>query len=261
MISVIVCSQKDPQWLVHRNHIARSIGSHYEYIAIDNRKNEKGICAAYNEGVSRARGDICVFVHEDVFFVTQSWGKVLLDTFANNEECGMVGVAGTQFLFAHNPFWAAAGRPFIHGKVIHENKKSDKRILTVFSRDEIDTQVVALDGLFFAVRRSLFDTISFDEKTFDQFHFYDLDIGMQVQNTHTLLCTKDILVKHLSGGSFNEKWRAYAVLFLRKYKKQLPFSCSNKVPDPSRRIDFESFDLDTMVKPEMVDFIKKLDLE
>ena len=76
---------------------------------------------------------------------------------------------------------AAPGSPFIHGKVVHEERDMGKLILTVFSEENKDIEAVAVDGLFFAMRKSLFDTIRFDKDTFDRFHFYDLDICMQVR--------------------------------------------------------------------------------
>ncbi len=69
MISVIVCSPTDMRGAKHREHVVGSIGSSHEYILIDNKDKRLGLCAAYNEGVSRASGDIFVFVHDDVFFV------------------------------------------------------------------------------------------------------------------------------------------------------------------------------------------------
>jgi hypothetical protein len=117
----------------------------------------------------------------------------------------------------------------------------------VFSEDETDAEAVAVDGLFFAIRKELFPTIQFDERTFDRFHFYDLDICMQVRKTHKIIVTSKILVKHFSGGSFRETWREYADRFIKKYSSMLPVSCSGTVPDPAHRIPFDSYPLDTLL--------------
>jgi len=242
VISVITCSRKDPSWDLHQRNIDRTTGSLHEYIRIDNRDGRFGLCAAYNEGVKLSGGEILVFVHEDVFFMEGNWGEVLEKKFAD-PSVGLVGVAGTQYLFSDTPGWVAAGRPYIKGHVVHELQNGDVYNLTVFDWGKNDSDVVAVDGLFFAVRKSLFDKIRFDDKTFDSFHFYDLDICMQIRRTHRLIVTWDILVKHQSGGSFDKNWEKYAAEFLKKYRNELPASCTDKIPDLSKRISFENFNL------------------
>ena len=242
MISIIVCSRLDSSIDIHKRNVAATVSSPHEYIRIDNTDNRFGICAAYNEGVSKSKGDILVFVHEDVFFMEPGWGNTLESKFLD-QSIGLIGVAGTQYLFGNPPGWVVAGRPYIKGRVVHELDNGNIYDLTVFSWDKQDSDVVAVDGLFFAIRKSLFNRIRFDDRTFDGFHFYDLHICMQVRKTHRLIVTWDILIKHLSGGAFDEIWKQYAVRFLQKYRSELPASCTEAIPDLSKRIGFENFDL------------------
>ncbi len=242
MISVIVCSRLSPENDLHFRNISKTIGDEFEYIRIDNTDNQYNICSAYNEGVKRSRGDVLVFIHEDVFFMESNWGKILNSKFTD-QSIGLIGVAGSQYLFNNIAGWVAPGRPFIKGQVIHELNNGKTYNLTVFSWDKDDADVVAVDGLFFSIRRNLFDNIRFDDVTFNGFHFYDLDICMQIRKTHRLIVTKDILLKHQSGGSFNEIWKEYAQRFLQKYSTELPASCVQSIPDISHRISFENFDL------------------
>jgi len=243
MISVIVCCRQPESWDFHTRNVAKTIGCEYEYIRVDNTQNQYGICAAYNEGVKRAKGDICVFVHEDCFFMEVGWGNVLNAKFTEDTNLGLVGVAGTQYLFPDSPAWISAGMPFIRGRVIHEINNGKMFVLTVFSWDKRDAEVVAVDGLFFAIPTNLFDTIRFDENTFPGFHFYDLDICMQVRKTHKLMVTWDILLKHFSGGNMNQVWLEFGNKFLDKYKNQLPAFCTNDTPDPAKYKGCQSFDL------------------
>jgi GT2 family glycosyltransferase len=229
-ISVIVCSREPPQWDVHEQNVARTVGLSHEYLRIHNQSGQYGICGAYNEGVKRATGSILVFVHEDVFFMEPGWGRVLLDKFESDPSLGLVGVAGTQYLTADHPAWLAAGEPFLRGRVIHEINNGESFYLTVFSWDKTDAEVVAVDGLFFAVRASIFSEILFDSTTFDQFHFYDLDICMQIRRTHKLLVTWDILVKHLSQGTCDAAWQEAGRRFLEKYRQDLPAGCVPSAP-------------------------------
>jgi GT2 family glycosyltransferase len=242
MISIITCSREPPSTYLHERNVRKTATGPIEYIRMDNRERRYGLCAAYNLGVQKARGDILVFVHEDAFFMESGWDAVLAKKFTDTT-LGLVGIAGTQFLFPDPPGWVVAGRPFIRGKVVHETHGGDRFHLTVFSWDESDVEVVAVDGLFFAIRRRLFDDIRFDEATFDGFHFYDLDICMQVRRTHRCIVTSEILITHRSGGAFDETWRKYAQRFTTKYKAELPVSCVAEVPDLSKRFPFENFDL------------------
>ena len=106
------------------------------------------------------------------------------------------------------------------GRVIHELNRGETVYLSVFSWDKEDAEVVAVDGLFFAVRRSLFHRIRFDDATFDGFHFYDLDLCMQIRKTHRLIVTWDLLVKHLSAGRCDDSWKEAGARFLKKYAGQ-----------------------------------------
>jgi glycosyltransferase involved in cell wall biosynthesis len=231
MISVIVCSRKPSPWDYHQRNVAKTIGCDFEYIRIDNSQNRFGICAAYNDGIQKAKGNINVFVHEDVFFMEPGWGTILEKKFSENEKIGLIGVAGTQYLFADNPAWIRAGQPFIRGRVIHELNRGESFILSVFSWDKNDAQVVAVDGLFFAIRANLFPSLRFDDNTFDHFHFYDLDICMQVRKTHLCIVTWDILLKHLSWGNADAHWAEAGKRFLLKYKNELPASSTDRIPD------------------------------
>ncbi|MFC2171601.1 glycosyltransferase [Acidobacteriota bacterium] len=230
MISVIVCSRLGPESDLHEKNVVRTIGCDFEYVRLDNQNGDEGLCAAYNKGIRQAQGDILVFVHEDVFFMTLGWGKILKQKFAGDSRLGLVGVAGTQHLFKAREMWTAAGIPHLRGRVVHELDEGRQFFLTVFSEHKNDDEVVAVDGLFFAIPAHLFDRIQFDENTFDRFHFYDLDICMQIRRTHRIIVTCDILVKHRSTKHNSYSWREAAGKFIDKYRHLLPVSCSDSPP-------------------------------
>jgi GT2 family glycosyltransferase len=93
----------------------------------------------------------------------------------------------------------------------------------------------ALDGLFFAARRSVFERLEFDAVNFDGFHFYDLDFtyraflaGLRVR----IQC--DILIIHASSGSFDEVYLRYAERFAAKFP-------DNVRAAPSSPLAFKTF--------------------
>jgi glycosyltransferase involved in cell wall biosynthesis len=219
--------------------VAKTIATAYEYLRLDNRQAQVGICAAYNRGIELAQGQVLVFVHEDVFFMQPGWGPILEAKFAADPGTGLVGVAGSQYLFKEYGSWGTAGRPFVCGRVIHEEQ--GRQVLTVYSQNRADVDVVAVDGLFFAVRGELLRYLRFDEIIFDGFHFYDIDFCMQVRRSHRVIVTSEILVKHLSAGKWDQAWQNYAERFRWKYDDELPASCTALVPDLQNRVGFESF--------------------
>jgi GT2 family glycosyltransferase len=238
MISLIVCSRMAAESDLHQRNVARTIGAAHEYVRVDNAAGQMGICRAYNIGLEQAKGDIFVFMHEDAYFTHPNWGPALEQKFAADRALGLVGVAGTQYLLRDQPGWAAPGLPFLRGRVVHDD--GSHQHLTIYSRDTSDAEVVAADGLFLAIRAELFRYIRFDEVIFDGFHFYDIDMCMQVRQTHKAIVTCDILLKHMSGGSFDAQWQAYAERFSWKYFDRLPATCCAGVPDLSKRVGFES---------------------
>jgi glycosyltransferase involved in cell wall biosynthesis len=242
MISVIVCSRQPPSWDTHQRNVCKTIGAQHEYVRVDNSQNSYGTSAAYNQGIQKAQGDIFVFVHEDVFFMECGWGAVVESKF-RDESLGLLGVAGSQYLPSSPPKWFAPGMPFTRGRVVHELDNGTKYFMTMYSRDKGDAEVVVADGLFLAIKADLFENLRFDGKTFDGFHFYDLDICMQVRKTHRLVVTWDIMVKHLSGGQYDESWERYAKRFTNKYPTDLPATCTEQVPDFSSPVPFGSYDL------------------
>lgn len=258
MISIVVCSQSPQTVALHRHHVEDTAGCTIEYIPVLNPEGRFGLAEAYNRGVACASGEIVVFVHDDVFFLSHGWGLSLEKRFGGDTALGLVGAAGTSYLSRANPLWCSAGRPFIHGRVIHHDRKTDRCLLTVFCSHEQDCEVTAVDGLFFAIRRSLFDTIQFDSDTFDRFHFYDLDISMQVGRVGKLIVASDIMVKHFSAGSFGDAWVRYAAVFTRKWAHDLPKGCAAQAPLLDSKEDFETFDCDAIMKPNTVATIRAL---
>jgi hypothetical protein len=237
MISVIVCTaQEEEAAAVHERNVVKTIGAPVEYLRIDNRGSASGICSAYNRGARAARGNLLVFVHDDAFFMQPGWGAVLNGKFSNDRTLGMLGVAGTQYLCRDRMSWTAAGMPYMKGRVVHDIASSGEFFMSAFSTEPGDSEVVAVDGLFLAIRRDLFGRIRFDEENFDGYHFYDLDICMQVRRTHSIAVTWDILIKHCSEGNPDDAWRRYGRKFLEKYRDELPASCgSGGEPDFTRK--------------------------
>lgn len=224
MVSIVICGRGGTISKQMQQNIASTVGCDYELVIIDNSTNKYSICQAYNIGVSRAKGDILCFVHDDVLFRTDNWGAII-ENLLNDNSIGIVGFAGTHFLPQCPMYWWDS--PYISQSNIDKGCPQSK--LEYFHGLLAD--VVTVDGLCFFVQRSLFKTIRFDEELYSGFHAYDMDICMQVQKMGKRVCvTSAILIEHFwSSELFNnkayiEKLEANMKLFYKKWNSFMPMT-------------------------------------
>ncbi len=226
MISLIVCSRRNhvPQAL--RDNVAQTIGdTPFEWIVIDNSKNLYNIFQAYNEGIRLAKGDILCFMHDDVLFHSKDWGKMVGDCFESYPKLGCLGVAGSHLMLdLPSSYW--------HSETFclhcYCKDETGTPVLIEDARYKNDnglTQVASVDGLWMCLRRSLFDTIRFDDQTFKGFHCYDSDICMQViQAGFDIGVTFEVAVEHSKSGPLDATYFENIHLWYDKWKGFLPLS-------------------------------------
>jgi hypothetical protein len=226
MISIIICARKNDISDTLKENIRQSIGVHYEIIVIDNSQNEHTIFSAYNKGVALSHYPILLFMHDDIHYHTGSWGLKVLKHF-EDPKIGAIGVAGTPYM-PHTPGgWWSTGAGYLY-LLQSASADASPKLENYFPENEITRNVVALDGVWFCIRKEIFNQIRFDESTFKGFHLYDIDISLQVYEAgYQLLCVKDILIHHFSTGALNEQWVQTMLLFNKKWKSKLPVSCSH----------------------------------
>lgn len=222
LISCVVCSRQQDISVELNESIALTIGCEYELIVIDNSKNDYTIFSAYNEGIRRAKGNILCFMHDDIIYHTHNWGINVIEHFQNNM-IGLLGIMGGHFLPNFPASWISSY--MLSGQNIQgyfdEDKYKTKYYEFCNRKVHNSTEVVAVDGMWFCVPKNVFNTILFDDKLFNGFHCYDLDICMQIiKNNMQVHVAHDILIEHQSCGNmdvvyFNEldkffnKWRSY----------------------------------------------------
>ena len=109
MFSIIVCSIRPDEAERLRKNIEATIGVPFEFIAYDNRGTGKGICQVYNECAENARYDNLCFVHEDVEFATENWGKLIAEKLSE-KDCGVIGFAGSTIKSKAYSGWSSSSR-------------------------------------------------------------------------------------------------------------------------------------------------------
>jgi hypothetical protein len=224
MISIIISSINPTLLNQLSENIEKTIGVEYEIISHNNYKSNWGICKVYNHCAEKAKYENLVFCHEDILFHTQNWAEILLN-YLNNEEIGLIGVAGGIYKSKfHSSWWVNLIDINLQRINIIQHSKNISHIDFINPKNEKFSNVVAIDGVFMACRKHIWENNIFDENNFSKFHFYDLDFSFQISQTHKVVVVYDILIEHFSIGSYDKDWVHFAKVFTYKWRRQLPKS-------------------------------------
>lgn len=231
LISIIVSSYRDEQFYRLEKSVAETIGYEYEIIKIPN-KSQYSLCAAYNIGISEAKGDFLCFVHEDVEFLVYDWGKHCVSLMKENKSIGLIGVAGSAYkTILHGSWFSTYTYKYHRGRICQGNNSYIEKRLDEFDirENKIDqSNAVIVDGVFMFTNRNVVNEVKFDEKRFTGFHVYDMDFSVQVfLRGYKVIVDRDIFIFHYSQGNFNSIFAKYARKFTRKYWSHLPLCSEN----------------------------------
>lgn len=226
MISIIICSRTIAINYDLSVNIKKSVGCDFELIIIDNSKNDYSIFEAYNHGIRHSKGEYVCFMHDDILFRTNDWGKILTEIFDENLNIGLIGVAGakikTQFPSA---WWDVAKAEDNVINIIQHHKQKKSEIHNYGFNDEKNVNVVVIDGVFMAMRRD--KRISFNIEL-SGFHTYDLNISLEYKKyNYDIIVTNEILIEHFSSGVINKEWIISSDKIHRMYNDVLPLSLDN----------------------------------
>jgi len=223
LISLIICSRSKSISPALQANIELTIGLPYQLVVIDNSANSYSIFEAYNIGVSKSTFPYLCFMHDDIAYHTQNWGQKVIDHFYN-QQVGAIGIAGTPYAAAMPGSWW--GGQMVNICLLKENPGDDPDIRKYPPTGAGTSEVVLLDGVWLCIRKSLFDKISFDAVNYKGYHFYDVDICMQIALAgYKIFCVFDIMIRHYTqGNNMNANWNDNALIFNQKWKSVLPRS-------------------------------------
>ena len=221
MISVIICSRTPDISDVLRQNITDTIGCAHEFVVIDNSRQQRSIFAAYNEGVNKAQGDILCFMHEDIRCHTKDWGTAVENRFRNDETLGLLGNLGSHFM---PKCVCALGDSGLLSSNYYTKDKEDHYRESRYFDDSGAAEVVVVDGMWYCVRRQLFaDRKIWYDESFEGFHYYDLDICMQVWEAgYKCIVVDDVEMEHYSEGDIDRTFLNNSFRFFDKWKDSLP---------------------------------------
>lgn len=202
MLSIIISSYQPEFYLALEKNIAESIGIPYEIMKIDN-PGIMGICEAYNRGAEKAHYDFLLFLHEDVLFETQDWGRILMNLL-NTENIGCIGIAGADYI-PEVPigWWMIKNHCYSH--ITHANLINQKVHKFTFSSNSGLKKVNLIDGVFIACPKKNWLTIKFDERL-KGYHAYDISFSLHTNVYFENYITNLISMKHFSQGKPSKEW-------------------------------------------------------
>lgn len=214
MISIVICSIDPARFAAVEQTYARHIGDEpFEIVGIHDARS---LCEGYNRGLRQAKGDLCVFSHDDIEILSDDLGATLR---RHLRDWDVVGVAGTTRMHAMG--WANSGIRYARG-VVTQRTADGYEIKFLGAPEVVNGAIQGMDGVFFAARREVAETIGFDEETFDGWHGYDTDFTFRcyLAGFRLAVCL-DIRLIHFSEGTVDEAWSRYAERFQAKHAAHL----------------------------------------
>ena len=188
-----------------------------------------GICEAYNIGADKCNFSYICFSHEDITFNTKNWGRILIEDFESDSEIGLIGIAGSAYKswvlsgwhtsqMIPTRFTAENVIHVDHGRANRYNKNSTNKNLV---------EVSSIDGCFMFTSIKILNHVKFDEALFKNFHCYDIDFSLQVNQQFKVVVSFNILLSHYSGGNYHIDWFNETRKLHKKWNKNLPYIIGN----------------------------------
>lgn len=204
MISIIICSRTQALSPQLSQNIAETVGCLHELIVIDNSLNKFSIFEAYNLGMEKSKGAYLCFIHDDILFHTENWGKIVNRIFCENLQVGLLGIAGAKSKTKIPSAWwdCPAEHKYIYIKQHFKSGKIEDWNFG-FTNSNVE-EVVVIDGVFMVLKK---DKDLFFDESIGRFHNYDLNISFEsLKMGKKIVVTNQILIEHFSKGTINKDW-------------------------------------------------------
>lgn len=220
MISVLICGYNPDYERDVKASISKTIGTEHEIIYFQNVES-KGLCEVYNLLAAQSKGEILCFVHEDLEFITNNWGPLLIDA---HQQYDVVGIAGGKYKTRTPSVWSTTGHYCVN--LVQRFRRQPQRAEeTLFHEHHPSLDIeaaVCVDGVFISVKRLVLDQIQFDDHNFKGFHGYDYDFSINASQYFKIGISKKIQLIHFSEGENGPAWIDAQIVLHHKWKHYLP---------------------------------------
>tara|TARA_R110000765_G_scaffold162227_1_gene266986 strand:- start:23 stop:706 length:684 start_codon:yes stop_codon:yes gene_type:complete len=186
--------------------------------------NQQSIFDAYQKGLEKCDAkdkDIVICCHDDLAIKSTKSQFLVGISKCAYKETGIVGVAGTTLLGEDAVWWnQERWKNGLHkGFVIHHNDEHKKLHNTHYGPHG---QVVALDGLFLAARKEVWEAVGFEKPSYfeGEWDFYDIHYTTTAHHLGFKNYTVPINMIHYSSGELvgRDSWHKNRKAFIDNTK-------------------------------------------
>jgi len=208
-----------------KENVVATIGVECEWLVWDNRDKNTGLCKVYNELAAQAQFPFLCFVHEDILFRTQNWGRYLLGLVGADTATHLVGIAGGKYKSRLYSGWYSGARDLDYYHITHSENGKDQQLSYPLLWPHTEERVACIDGVFMFCKKEVWRQHLFNEDLLKGFHFYDIDFSMRVAKENKVVVTNQVDIIHLTkGGDYGNKWIEQAFIFHDHMADALPFA-------------------------------------
>lgn len=234
MLSIIICSRAQTITSDLSDNIKNTVGCEYELIIIDNLENLYSIFEVYNLGIEQSNGDYLCFIHDDILFHTNGWGNIVQHIFIEDQQIGLIGIAGTKSKTKMPSLWWSCPKEDKIVSIIQHIPDSEiQRWNSGFEKVSM-VEVVAVDGVFMVMRKD--DHIRFNPEMIG-FHNYDLNLSFECKKAgYKIMVSNEILIEHFSLGTIEGVWVESSYQLYTLYKNSLPLNFEKNKINRKREI-------------------------
>lgn len=182
------------------------VGIDAECIMLDNRNNKfNSAAAALNYGAERANGDVLVFLHQDIEFLSDDVLEKIYD-FALENKNVVFGAAGVKSKTEDKSGTILAD--FFHG--------NEKIKYNTISKP---TKCLTLDECLIACCKTVMTKVKFDVNVCDGWHLYGADLCLQANLDNDLsVMAIPMNIWHKSDGNADKSYMFTQDRLAKKYK-------------------------------------------
>jgi glycosyltransferase involved in cell wall biosynthesis len=168
-LDFIICSndaQELDEALYYISRLYIPEGVEIDVLSIEDAQS---MCAGYNEGMRASSAKYKVYMHHDVRIIERNFIPMLIDTFMEHEDAGIIGMIGTNGFPKDGIMWNIERFGSVWDTHIHETTE----IRLYPSKN--DVEVMLCDGLLLATQYD----VPWRDDIFDGWDFYDASQCME----------------------------------------------------------------------------------
>lgn len=129
-------------------------------------------------------------------------GGVLIN-YLSQENTGVIGVAGGNYVpYAPSGWWATNNSHKFYCMIQNIREKNQPKNLSNLTTPK---KVFGLDGVFLAVKKTVFNQFRFNE-SLKGFHGYDIDFSWRIAQFYNNYVVNDVIIEHFSKGRIEKQW-------------------------------------------------------